>query len=125
MEKFLIWFSGVIFILTLSILAWTVLWKQYLEHYWYSDIYKVYQSEDIVRLCNGTDPIEFSWNLSIQNNTLVDNSTRDAQNGIPITLIGRGFYNEEKTPHEIYFHEFYSIKSGVNPDCQKTEFKKK
>ena len=98
--------------------GWGILWHNFLGYYWHSNVYKVYQVDDLVRFCNQEDSFELAWKASKNNEALMNDVIIEARNGVPVTIVGRGFFYELNNSKELYFDEIYSTKSGSNPDCE-------
>ena len=91
-------------------------WYNYLEYYWHTETLQIYQKEGFIRLCNGENSINPSWNVSAENKLLLAQAENFVKLGLPITIHGRGAISESNS--EVFVDKISKIENGVNPDCE-------
>ena len=93
------------------------IWYGYLEYYWHTETFTLYQKDGIVRLCNESTPLNPSWNETAENKIQLESAANLVKQGLPITISGRGGIS--KSTFEVFVDRIIKIEAGVNPECEK------
>ena len=88
-------------------------WKEKIEYYWYTDVFKLYESRSELRLCGG-EVVKVFW-LADDTDDWFERVREPIKEGAPATFVVRGVILKEES--EVRVLEIHKVDLGLNAEC--------